>query len=130
MSRGLFLPFPTPETAGQRRIYIAGPMRGLPEFNFPAFDAAARRFRKLGWLVYNPAEMDRVSGVHEFTLITNPQPFLREAMARDCTAICWSDAIGLLPGWQKSSGAGAEIVLGKLLGLEFRDAETTEVIHV
>ena len=29
-----------------KRIYIAGPMTGMPEHNFPAFHAAAERFRR------------------------------------------------------------------------------------
>jgi len=39
-----------------KRIYISGPMTGLPEHNFPAFHAAAERLRKAGWEVNNPAE--------------------------------------------------------------------------
>ena len=39
-----------------RRIYVAGPMTGLPELNYPAFNAAADRLRARGWHVENPAE--------------------------------------------------------------------------
>lgn len=38
------------------RVYIAGPMTGLPEYNFPAFHAAAKAWRDAGWEVLNPAE--------------------------------------------------------------------------
>ena len=38
------------------RIYLAGPMTGLPEFNYPAFHAEAARLRQLGYHVENPAE--------------------------------------------------------------------------
>jgi recombination protein RecT len=32
-----------------KRIYISGPMTGLPELNFPAFNAEAARLRALGF---------------------------------------------------------------------------------
>lgn len=39
-----------------KRIYIAGPMSGLPEFNYPAFNRAAAVLRAQGHHVENPAE--------------------------------------------------------------------------
>jgi hypothetical protein len=103
------------------KVYIAGPMRGYPEYNFPAFDAAARQWRKAGWDVVNPAELDRVAGVHEFT---DPLPagFLRDAMKRDLVAICECDAIALLPGWEQSSGVKVELTLANLLQLSVHAA--------
>ena len=52
-------------------IYIAGPMRGVEEYNYPAFDRQAAALEKQGWQVINPAEMDRddekpINGPHEF----------------------------------------------------------------
>ena len=106
-----------------KTIYIAGPMRGIPEYNFPAFDAAAKRFRKAGWAVINPPELDRVEGIHEFT-DPLPEGFMRQAMTRDLAAICRCDAIALLPGWTRSAGCAVEKKLGDLLGLDYYDAET------
>ena len=40
------------------KIYIAGPMTGLPELNFPAFHAEAARLRAFGYEVINPAEIN------------------------------------------------------------------------
>ena len=40
------------------RLYLAGPMTGLPELNFPAFHAEAARLRALGYEVVNPAEIN------------------------------------------------------------------------
>lgn len=40
------------------KVYVAGPMRGIPEFNFPAFNLAAKNLRADGHVVFNPAERD------------------------------------------------------------------------
>ncbi|MBF3131496.1 DUF4406 domain-containing protein, partial [Pseudomonas aeruginosa] len=45
-----------------QRIYLAGPMTGLPEHNFPAFHAEAARLRSLGYQVENPAEHGEIPG--------------------------------------------------------------------
>lgn len=106
-------------------VYIAGPMRSIPAYNFPAFDAAAARFRANGWEVINPADLDRQNGVTEHT---DPLPpgFLRDAMRRDLAAICDCDAIALLPGWRKSAGVAVELALASLLKLQVLHAETCE----
>ena len=40
-------------------LYVAGPMRGIPKFNFPLFDEVAEALRHKGHTVINPADMDR-----------------------------------------------------------------------
>ncbi len=44
-------------------IYIAGPMSGYPQYNFPAFDEARDELRENGWQVVSPADMDREHGL-------------------------------------------------------------------
>jgi hypothetical protein len=110
------------------RIYLAGPMRGLPHFNFPAFDYAAKLLRADGYIVFSPAERDREAyGVEiehnptgDETKVTNPACTINDCMKADCNWICdRADAVALLPGWEKSTGANAELALGKALGLSF-----------
>lgn len=109
-------------------IYVAGPMSGLPEFNFPAFNAAADKLRGDGHSVFNPAERDieRHNGVD----ISKGNPTgsqevaakehgfsLRDALADDTWYICKvADAIAMLPGWENSKGARAEWTLAIALG--------------
>ena len=110
------------------RVYIAGPMRGVPLFNFPAFNAAAAKLRAEGHMVFNPAERDierhgtdisagNIEG--DESIAAREHGFsLREALADDTRFICMeAEAIALLPGWDRSKGARAELALAKALGL-------------
>lgn len=98
-------------------VYIAGPMRGLPEFNFPAFDKAAELLESYGHSVLNPAQMDRDVGFDPSSSQVSSE-FLRDAMRRDLTAICGADALAMLPGWERSAGARVEWTLASHLGLK------------
>lgn len=99
-----------------KTIYIAGPMRGKPLYNFPAFDQAAHKLRLAGWTVINPAELDRVRGFQP-TDPTPSQEFLKEAIMIDLQEISECDAIAVLPGWEESKGACAEVALAAFLEL-------------
>jgi hypothetical protein len=92
-----------------QRIFLSGPMTGLPEFNFPAFHAAADLLRTHGHHVENPAE--------------NPEPpcgtwegWMRQAIGQ----LVRCDTIMLLQGWQDSRGARIEHDLATKLGLRIR----------
>lgn len=111
------------------KIYLAGPMRGIPEFNFPAFHAAADKLRADGHSVFNPAEKDnerhgtdisKGNSTGDEHLAAKEHGFnLREALLIDMTFICQeADAIALLPGWKNSKGATAEHATAAALGLE------------
>ena len=107
-------------------IYIAGPMRGYADGNFPAFDRQERVLKEQGWEVINPATLDRTEGCppngHEnFDPVTDyeDQEFMREALGRDCLVICKTcTAMYMMSRWEKSRGAKTEWHLAKALGLE------------
>jgi hypothetical protein len=103
-------------------VYIAGPMRGHPAHNFPAFYSAADRFRRAGWIVRNPAEI----GLEAFG--NDPAAGGPAYMRADLRAICDVDAMALLPGWEQSTGARCEVVVAITLGLAFYDAESMYAI--
>jgi hypothetical protein len=88
------------------KIYIAGPMTGIPEFNFPAFHAAAKRLRAEGHCAINPAEV-------------NPDPATPwvDCMRKDIPKVLECEAIYLLPGWDKSKGALLEMHIAEALGM-------------
>lgn len=113
------------------KIYLAGPMRGIPEFNFPAFYAAAARLRSEGHVVFNPAEKDcEKHGVDmaktnktgdEGEAASNYGFSLRQALGMDLAWICAeADGIALLPDWENSKGATAERATAIALGLSVR----------
>lgn len=110
-------------------VYIAGPMRGLPKHNFPAFDEAAVRLSAAGYTVFNPADYDREIGLTEETKDEDvTDDILRKCLRSDVAAITVATHIALLPGWEGSKGARPEIILAFTLGLTFIDAVTLEEI--
>lgn len=102
------------------RLYIAGPMRGKPRYNFDAFDRARDFAASKGWEVISPADLDRQEGFDPDTSEFGPED-LQRAIRRDVAAILSldpaTDAILTLPGWEDSVGASTEVALGKWCGL-------------
>lgn len=108
-------------------IYVAGPMRGYPKFNFPAFFSAQEKLEAEGHTVFNPAAKDVENYGDKFWKKSRgslseaeKKGFsLRRALQADTSWICeHADAVALLPGWKKSKGAKAEKALAEALGLE------------
>lgn len=87
-------------------IYIAGPMTGYPELNFPAFHAAARALRAEGHTVVNPAEIN-----------PDPETPWADCMRKDIAVLLKCEAIYLLPKWHKSKGASLEHHVAESLGM-------------
>ncbi len=94
------------------RIYLAGPMRGYPEYNFPAFREAAAFLRAAGHEVVSPAELDDAIGGPEFATLN-----IKDTFRRDLDALLQQDAIVLLPGWTDSRGAILECHAAQVCGL-------------
>jgi Domain of unknown function (DUF4406) len=93
------------------KLYIAGPMSGHDEYNYPAFNAAQAKLERAGYEVINPARQG-------FGL-TYPD-YLALALA-DVFAC---EAIALLPGWERSPGVKAELALADALGKESSPIES------
>lgn len=95
------------------KIYIAGPMTGLPDFNYPAFHDAAQRWRDAGYAVENPAEH------FEGDTTLDYQTYLTAAIQ----TLLHCSAVAVLPGWERSRGALAELHVACTLGLPIYDAD-------
>lgn len=98
------------------RLYVAGPMRGYAGLNKGAFDRTATSLRARGFSVVNPAEMD--ADYDEDWDDSRKMEFMRDAMRRDCNAVCDCDGVYLLYGWEQSRGARAERALADAIGLK------------
>ncbi|TDE19260.1 DUF4406 domain-containing protein [Vibrio owensii] len=86
-----------------KKIYIAGPMTGLPETNCPTFHKVDVNLSRKGFHVLNPALLP--DGLSQ-----------AEYMDICCAMVRSADAVVLLQGWEQSQGATAEYHLAKKLG--------------
>lgn len=86
-------------------IYIAGPMSGHTQNNYPAFWLAANKFRAHGLTVLNPAELP---------ILPDWQAYMRASLAM----VAKATHIHFLPGADTSRGALIESFIAKELGIE------------
>jgi len=92
------------------KLYLSGPMTGLPELNYPAFREAAKTLRELKHEVYNPADWEELYS-------PDGKFHLKNAFEDYCKFIIHdADAVVLLDGWQNSPGATAEQALALAVG--------------
>ncbi|UFQ02213.1 DUF4406 domain-containing protein [Pseudomonas fitomaticsae] len=88
------------------RLYLAGPMTGFEDFNFPAFNKMAAELRAQGYVVENPAEHGVVDGAD-----------WADYMAYDLTRLGLCGQVAVLPGWENSKGARLEVHIARELGM-------------
>ena len=93
-------------------VYISGPMTGLPDFNYPAFNAKATELFHAGYTVRNPA---LIVGGQDWEW----RDWMREALKMQMEA----EVVHMLPGWRKSRGARIERRLALILGQRVEGAE-------
>jgi hypothetical protein len=86
-------------------------MTGYASYNYPAFNAAARRLRRAGFAVHNPAESDLEPGADLAW-----GDWMRRALALLLTA----DGVALLPASGNSRGARLECHVAHELGMPIR----------
>ena len=108
--------------------YLAGPMTGLPKFNYPAFLDAAERLRREGFSILNPVDLDSKDAFN--AALCSPDGLMPddgvagvsygELLGRDVALI--ADKAGgviVLPKWEKSRGARLEVFLAsRILGFD------------
>lgn len=90
-------------------LYVAGPMSGYPDSNYPAFNEAAQQLEQAGYTVCNPATVVIGTEAHYVD-------FIREdlRMMLDC------HGVAVLEHWWESAGARNEVQVAGLLKMPVR----------
>lgn len=87
------------------KVYVSGPMSGIPELNYPAFHGAASQLRDAGYLVSNPAQYPDLGETWE------------QCLRRDLADLLECDGVAVLPGYSRSKGARLEVHVARRLGM-------------
>ena len=93
------------------RIYIAGPVSGIPERNANAFNAVTAALMDAGYRVVNPL------------CLVPPDMDSHSAMKRLIPELCACDGVCHLDGWETSAGACVEVAVARACGLEIGNLE-------
>ena len=102
------------------RLYVSGPMTGIPNYNFAAFQATTVTLRGMGHEVWSPAEMDAEEGVApDPEGKTDDMEKYAGYLARDIRVLAEEriEGIVVLPGWMNSGGAITEVAFAQALHL-------------
>lgn len=109
------------------KYYLAGPMQGIPQSNFPLFFEAAKILRTWGYDIISPAEIDDAED--KGAALKSPDGLLKshdktwgDFLSRDVKLLADGGIEGIvfLPGWERSRGAKLEAFVGLLSGFKFR----------
>ena len=102
------------------KVYIAGPMSGMPMLNQNAFHEAEKNLKRSNLFreIINPAKLDTSQDIEEQEqhALTDKE-YRKNAIARDLSLLVECDSIYMLSGWENSKGAQVEHALANYLGL-------------
>jgi hypothetical protein len=112
--------------------YLAGPMTGRPQFNFPMFNAVASMLRIQGFNIMSPAELDdplirdlaMESAEGDDTINTDSWG---DFLSRDVKIVADEvDGVICLPGWEPSKGARLEVFVAVCQGKDVYEYDPME----
>lgn len=97
------------------KVFLCGPMAGIPEFNAPLFDKVAASLAMEGFVCVNPMDLRRDMGLDperyqsgslvkdapKVWTIEKAQAFARTCLKVDTDALYTCEAICLLPQWDR-----------------------------
>lgn len=99
--------------SNSKKVYISGPMTGLPDFNYPSFDNRAKILIEMGYEPVNPAD--------NFNRDTNRNRW--EYLKEDIKNLLNCDYINFLPGFERSAGALLEALVARECNIPVLDTQ-------
>lgn len=107
--------FHDPDVTGSGKepesLYLAGPMSGMENNNYPAFNAEAKRLREWGFTVFNPAEIGDLGSQY------------KDLLKKDIIALLECEGVAVLDGWWSSKGARLETTIAGNLDMPIRPVD-------
>lgn len=111
--------------------YVAGPMTGIPGFNYAAFDHARDVLDDEGWEVISPADLDRKNLGIDFSQMAGDEDlsiYRTEFARQDMAALLEVHTVFVLDGWKESTGAKNEMTMAAMLGVPIVSFTTRDPI--
>ena len=114
------------------KLYISGPMTGVPDYNRGQFNRVAQELRNQGHEVLNPAELDDPQEIRQQIEEQGYAAVWAEVLSRDVEAILCNGIEGLvlLPRWWDSPGARLEVLAAMSAGLKLLSPVGLEPVNV
>ena len=115
------------------KLYLAGPMTGLPHLNHPMFDRVTARLRAAGHVVISPAEKDREWGQDAALAAKGKNSLnIHEVLRYDLKVVLDVEALVLLPSWRRSEGTRLEVIVAVSTGrrIFFWSEQNQEMIEL
>lgn len=111
-------------TVCRKRVYLSGPMTGLPDYNRAAFARARVALKRAGAsYVFDPSTR-WVDGKDRAWYMRHD---IAELARTDTSGRPWYQILVSLPGWQMSDGAWCEALMAEEFGIEVAElAEVTQ----
>ena len=110
-----------------KRIYLAGPMTGIADYNYPEFNRVAKLIRDMGYEVENPADTEKENTEYPYQSAPH-EWYMRKAVEK----IMKCDMVVILPAWDTSIGARLEVDLARGLNLpilSLQEFQTQHTLH-
>lgn len=103
----------------QKTVYLAGRMSGVKEHNYPKFFKAEKRLQEAGYIVVNPARLNKAGELWTDCLRNDIKHIVTQC-----------SGIALLDDWHKSRGARLELSLALRLEMYVISAHTLKPMKI